>query len=223
MKRALAFAVLTLVAAAPLRAQTSLLDRAAAKYKKTNTLRAEFRQTLSNPLTGSTNVTHGVLLRRAPNLLSVTFDGAVGDRIMADGSALWIYSPSSAPGQVIKIPASGRSRINSIDPGDQFLVAPATKYAIVNDGAAKIAGHATQVFILTPKQPIPGFTKARVWIDSDDATVRQFETTDANGLRRVVEIESWRPNVSIPRSAFRFTPPAGVRIVDQSAFTGAQR
>lgn len=206
--------------ALPLQAQSSLLDKAVAKYEKTTTARADFKQTLTNPLTGSTSITRGVLLRRAPNLLSVKFDGADGDRLVADGTSLWIYSPMSAPGQVIKLPNSGGA-MNNVDPGSQFLVSPRTKYTIKEFGAEKVGGRATQMFQLVPKRQSQ-FTKAVVWIDASDASVRKFETTDANGLKRVVEILSWKPNIVIPKSAFRFVPPAGSRIVDQGALTGAR-
>lgn len=214
------FAAAFAAMAAPLQAQTTLLDKAVAKYEKTATARAEFKQTLTNPLTGSTSISRGVLLRKAPNLLSVVFSGPDGDKVVADGTSLWIYSPASAPGQVIKLPNSG-GRMNSVDPGSQFLVSPRTKYNIKAVGAEKVGGRATQTFQLIPKQQM-AFTKAVVWIDTSDASVRKFETTDANGLKRVVEILSWKPNVAIPKSAFRFVPPAGARIVDQAALSGGR-
>lgn len=209
-----------LAVTSPLHAQNNLLDKAVAKYQKTNSARAEFKQTLTNPLTGSTSMSRGVLLRKAPNLLSVVFDGAEGDRVIADGTSLWIYSPASAPGQVLKMPNSG-GRMNSVDPGSQFLVSPRTKYNIRQLGAATVNGRSAQMFELIPRQQT-AFTKAIVWIDASDASVRKFETTDANGLKRVVEILTWKPNIAIPKSAFRFVPPAGTRVIDQSAFSGAR-
>ncbi len=213
-------ATIVVTGAAPLQSQSNLLDRAVDKYEKTASARADFKQTLTNPLTGSTSINRGVLLRRAPNLLSVIFDGPNGDRVIADGTSLWIYSPASAPGQVLKLPNSG-GRMNSVDPGSQFLVAPRSKYNIRQLGAATVGGRSTQMFELLPKQQT-AFTRAVVWIDISDASVRKFETNDANGLKRVVEILTWRPNVTIPKSAFRFVPPSGTRVVDQSTFSGAR-
>ena len=218
--RTLFAAALSAVIALPVQAQSDLLDKAVAKYEKTTSARADFKQTLTNPLTGSTSITRGVLLRRAPNLLSVKFDGPDGDRLVADGTSLWIYSPMSAPGQVIKLPNSGGA-MNNVDPGSQFLVSPRTKYTIKALGGATVGGRSTQMFQLIPRRQTQ-FTKAIVWIDASDASVRKFETTDANGLKRVVEILTWKANVAIPKSAFRFVPPAGTRVVDQSALTGAR-
>jgi len=97
----------SLIAPTPVRAQNAdaIIDRAVAAYGRLTSMRAEFRQTLTNPLTGSTQTTTGVILRKKPNLLSIDF--ASGDRVAADGSTLWVYLPSSTPGQVMRMPYSG--------------------------------------------------------------------------------------------------------------------
>src|SRR6478672_9381792 len=99
---AIAFAALPVTSRA--QSADAIIDRAVAAYGRLNSMRADFRQTLTNPLTGSTQTTSGVILRKKPNLLSITFDG--GDRVVADGSTLWAYLPSSVPGQVMRMPYS---------------------------------------------------------------------------------------------------------------------
>ena len=81
---AIAFSALPLAAHA--QGADAIIDRAAAAYARLNSMRAEFRQTLTNPLTGSTQTTSGVILRRKPNLLSIDFES--GDRVAADGTTL---------------------------------------------------------------------------------------------------------------------------------------
>ena len=99
-----------LVLALPLSAQTpeATIDRAVKAYSKVKTARASFEQTLTNPLTGNTQVARGELQQRTPGRLAITFTDPKGDRIVNDGRAVWVYTPSSAPGQVIKLsPAAG--------------------------------------------------------------------------------------------------------------------
>src|ERR1700704_6539687 len=110
-------ALTVLPIAAHAQSAEAIIDRAAAAYARLNSRRAEFRQTLTNPLTGSTQTTSGVILRKKPNLLSIDFES--GDRVAADGSTLWVYLPSSTPGQVMKMPYTG-ANASSIDPADQF-------------------------------------------------------------------------------------------------------
>jgi outer membrane lipoprotein carrier protein len=195
----------------------AIIDRAAAAYSRLNTIRAEFRQTLTNPLTGSTQTTTGVLLRKKPNLLSVNFES--GDRVVADGSTLWLYLPSSVPGQVVRMPYSG-ANASAFDPAEEFLNSPRARFTVSSAGAATIGGRAAHVITLVPKRPNNAFTSAKVWIDDKDSTIRQFDLESANGLRRHVVITSFTANPSLGRSNFRFAVPRGARVVDQSGLAG---
>jgi outer membrane lipoprotein carrier protein len=214
----LTYLVAIALAAFPLavRAQSAdaIIDRAAAAYARLNSMRAEFRQTLTNPLTGTTQTTSGVILRRKPNLLSINFES--GDRVAADGSTLWFYLPSSAPGQVIRMPYSGESAGN-VDPADQFLNSPRTRFTVSSAGSATLGGRATHAVNLVPKRANQAFTSATVWIDDDDSSIRQFDLETANGLRRHVVITSFTANPDLSKSSFRFSVPKGVKIVDQTS------
>jgi outer membrane lipoprotein carrier protein len=192
----------------------AIIDRAAAAYARLSSMRAEFRQTLTNPLTGSTQTTSGVILRRKPNLLSINFES--GDRVAADGSTLWFYLPSSAPGQVIRMPYSGEST-GAVDPANQFLNSPRTRFTVSSAGTAALGGRATHAVTLVPKRPNPAFTSAKVWIDDNDSSIRQFDLETANGLRRHVVITSFTANPDLSRSSFRFSVPKGVKVVDQAS------
>jgi outer membrane lipoprotein carrier protein len=209
-----AIALTVLPVAARAQSADAIIDRAAAAYARLNSMRAEFRQTLTNPLTGNTQTTKGVILRRKPNLLSINFES--GDRVAADGSTLWFYLPSSTPGQVIKMPYSGENAI-AVDPANQFLNSPRTRFTVTSAGSASLAGHATHAVTLVPKRPNPAFTSAKVWIDDNDSSIRQFDLETANGLRRHVVITSFTANPDLSKSSFRFLVPKGVKVVDQSS------
>lgn len=221
MKKLTCLAVIAF-AALPITARSqsadAIIDRAAAAYSRLNSMRAEFRQTLTNPLTGSMQTTSGVILRRKPNLLSINFES--GDRVAADGSTLWLYLPSSVPGQVVRMPYSG-DNASSVDPADQFLNSPRARFTVSSAGSATLGGRATHAVTLVPKRANAGFTSAKVWIDDNDSSIRQFDLETANGLKRHVVITSFTANPDLSRSSFRFAVPKGVKVVDQSAMGGA--
>jgi outer membrane lipoprotein-sorting protein len=81
--------IVALGAAVSVQAQTpdAIMKRAASAYTEMKTIRAEFEQTITNPLTGTNATARGVMLRRAPDLLSVTFTSPKGDRVVADGKS----------------------------------------------------------------------------------------------------------------------------------------
>jgi outer membrane lipoprotein carrier protein len=184
------------------------------------TIRAEFQQTITNPLTGTNAISRGVMFRQSPNLLSVKFTSPQGDRVVADGKSLWVYLPSSAPNQVIKLPSNGKSTLALVDPGELFLNSPSSRYDMTSAGTATISGRKTNIVTLVPKKTNNVFTRAKVWVDADDASIRQFEVVDVNGLTRLVTITKFQTGVSVPASEFRFTPPKNVRVLDSAAMSG---
>jgi outer membrane lipoprotein carrier protein len=217
-KLILASALLLLFPALSLGAQRpeATLQRAVTAYRAAETISARFDQTVSNPLTDRVLSTSGELMRQSPNFLSITFSGSNPDRIVSDGSTLWVYLPSSAPGQVIKIPAAVGKTGLLVDPMGQILSAPVTSYTISDAGSATIRGRATHAITLVPRSRTALFTKATLWIDDSNGLVRQLESTEPGGLVRRITVTRFRTNVAIPRSTFRFAPPPNVRIIDGS-------
>jgi len=213
-----AFALIAFPVAAGAQDAGAIMDRAASVYARLNSMRAEFRQTLTNPLTGNSQTTTGVILRKKPNLLSIRFES--GDRVAADGSTLWVYLPSSVPGQVMRMPYTG-SNASTVDPAEQFLNAPRARFTVTSSGTATIGGRTTHAVTLVPKRANAPFTSAKVWIDDSDSSIRQFDVETANGLKRHVVITSFTPNPEISKSSFRFAVPKGAKVVDQAAMTGA--
>ena len=195
--------------------QGDLLDRAVAAWAKVKTARGTFEQTIINPLTGRTLTATGEYQQDRPGKLAVTFSEPANDRIIADGKSVWLYLPSSAPDQVIKSP-QGAGGAGTMDLTAQFLTAPRAKYTINPVGALVVSGRPTHGYNLIPKssQDAP-FKVASVWIDDADATIRQFEVVEASGVKRTVRLTSLKTNVAVDASAFKFTVPAGVRIVER--------
>ncbi len=207
-------APLSLAAARP-RAQGDLLDRAVAAWAKVRTARATFEQTITNSLTGRTLTATGEYQQQRPGRLSVRFSQPANERIVADGSRLWLYLPSTTPGQVIRTSLKNGGS-GTVDLTAQFLTAPRSRFTITEKGAAEVSGRKTHAYDLVPKQKDGvQFETATVWIDDADATIRQFEVTEPSGLVRRVRLTSFRPNAPVDASAFTFTVPEGVRIVDR--------
>jgi outer membrane lipoprotein carrier protein len=209
-------AVALAAATDPLHAQTvdRTIDRAVAAWQAAKTVRASFEQTLTNPLTGSEVTARGDFQQQGRNRIDIRFTDPSGDRIVADGRVLWIYIPSTTPGQVIR--SSLAQGANSVDLTGQFLTAPRTKYSITAAGTTTVGGRPAHGLLLVPKREgSHPFTRATVWVDDRDGLVRQFEVTDQNGVTRRVRLTSIRVNVPVDAAAFRFTPPEGVRVVQQ--------
>jgi outer membrane lipoprotein carrier protein len=200
-------------------AAATAIDRAAAAYAKVRTARATFEQTLKNPLTGSVLVSRGEFLQQRPNRLAVRFTDPAGDRIVADGKYVWLYLPSTTPGQVIRTPVSQAAGVGTVDLTARFLDAPRARYTIGDAGADTVGGRPARVVTLVPRTAQP-FVRATVWIDDADATVRQFEVVDQNGVTRRVRLTSLTLNGPVDGSAFAFKVPRGVKVYTQGEQAG---
>lgn len=198
----------------------SIIDKAVATYNKTKTSKGTFDQKITNPLTGSAVTASGEFQQqRQPARFSFRFVQPKGDLIVGDGKWLWVYTPSSTPNQVIKVPMT-EGGANSLDLASRFFDSPKTRFTITDAGTATIAGRATHALLLKPKASSEPFTQAKVWIDTADGTLRQFETAEASGITRLVTITSVTPNAAVDAKAFTFKPPKGARIVDQRVLGG---
>ncbi len=193
----------------------SVINRGARAYRNVTSTRAAFEQTLVNPLTGTSTVQSGELFQQGQRW-SARFSKPRGDRYVLNGRTLWIYTPSSAPKQAIRLTLDADA-VASFDVVQQLASRPRERFAITSAGTANVSGRATHALQLVPKAA-GRLTKAIVWVDDRDGTVRQFELTETTGLVRRVKFDDVRFNVRVPTSEFAFTPPAGVRVIDDAAF-----
>lgn len=221
LTRLVTIAAVAAVAAQPVSAQKpdATLARAIAAYSAAETMSVRFDQTVTNPLTDRALSSRGELVRKRPNLLSISFSSPVADRIVADGTSLWVYLPSSAPGQVIRMPAAAGQGM-MVDPLGQILSAPAGRYGVAEAGTASVNGRATHAIVLTPRTRNALFTRATLWIDDANGLVRQLETTEPSGLVRRITVTQFRTNLTLPASVFQFVPPPNVRVVDGGGMAG---
>lgn len=216
--RVVPFVLLTALGAAPLAAQSvdATIDRAVSAWAKVRTVRGTFEQTVTNPLTGSSAAARGEFAQQRPNKLSIRFTKPDSGAIVADGKYLWIYLPSTTPGQVIKRPATDRAAV-PIDLTGQFLDAPKATYDITPAASKTVSGHPAHGLQLVAKKGAEApVVKATVWVDDDDALIREFESTEQSGVTRHVRLTSLDVNAPLTNASFAFAVPKGVRVLDQT-------
>ena len=198
----------------------AVIDKAVATYTRTKTSTGTFEQAITNPLTGSAVKAIGEFQQqREPARFSFRFVQPKGDMIVGDGKWLWVYLPSSTPGQVIKVPMTDGGA-GSLDLASRFFDSPKTRFTITDAGTATVAGRATHALLLKPKSSSEPFTQAKVWIDNVDGTLRQFETVEPSGITRLVTVTAVTPNAPVDAKLFSFKAPKGARIVDQAVLGG---
>lgn len=209
---------LTLALAAPASVDAQdaaeLIGRASRVYRSLASLRADFVQIINNPMIDSAE-SKGTLVQSGDARLSMRFSDPPGEAIVVDGKHVWIYTPSSVPGQVI------RSRVPSGGPvyGYNLLAwlldRPAERYKARYVRSERIDGRPTDVIELVPAVPDLPFTRAVIWLDRDDALPRRLEIHEPSGATRTLRLKRLRVNETVPKQTFTFKVPAGARVVDQ--------
>jgi outer membrane lipoprotein carrier protein len=191
-----------------------ILDRASQVYDTLKTLQADFIQIVENPMLGDPDTTRGKLYQRRPSFFAMRFTEPKGDRVVADGKKLWLYTPSTTPGQVIRsaIPDAGSSGPNLIG---QFVEHPRERYTAKYVRADSMAEGPVDVITLSPKIQEYPYTEATVWMSKRDGLIRRIEIVENSGQHRTIILRNLRVNQPIGPREFKFSPTSGLRVVDQ--------
>lgn len=203
-----------LASVAPLAAQDadSALARAQRAYDGMHSLKAAFYQTLTNPMLGTPEQSRGVLFLQPPGRFAMRFSEPAEDRLVADGRWLWIYTPSSVPGQVIRqaIPATGANTPNLFS---QFVDHPSARYRTSYVRPDSIAGEPVDVVRLEPRSRDGAFREAVLAISRRDGWMRRLSLVEESGQRRELVFQRLDVNVLIPPAELRFSVPRGTKVV----------
>src|SRR5207249_4864526 len=158
----------------------SVLDRATASFDTVRTLSADFVQIIDNPMLGDPDTTRGRLYQRRPKYFAMHFSDPKNDRIVADGHRLWLYTPSTTPGQVIRttIPGTGTTGPNLIG---QFVEHPRERYSARYVRADSLPDGPVDVVALTPRAKDLPYEAATVWIAKRDRLVRRIGVGERTG------------------------------------------
>ena len=216
IRRLLLLLGLLAVAPAAARAQdaNALVGRSSRVYRSLSSLTADFVQLIDNPMIDSAE-SRGKLVQAGPDKLAMRFTDPPGEAVIIDGRSVWVYTPSTTPGQVIRMSVPSGGPIYGYNMLAWLLDRPAERYTASYVQADVVGGRSMDVVELVPAVPDLPFEKAVLWLDRADGIPRRLEITEHSGATRTLTLSKVRVNQSVPESTFRFEVPSGVRVVDQ--------
>ena len=210
--------VLGLLAAAPAAARAqdanALVGRSSRVYRSLTSLTADFVQLIDNPMIDSAE-SRGTLVQAGPDKLAMRFTDPPGEAVIIDGRSVWVYTPSTTPGQVIRMSVPSGGPVYGYNMLAWLLDRPAERYTASYLQADVVGGRSMDVVELVPAVPDLPFEKAVLWLDRADGIPRRLQITEHSGATRTLTLSKVRVNRSVPDGTFRFEVPAGVRVVDQ--------
>jgi outer membrane lipoprotein carrier protein len=192
----------------------AIVRRAGLTFRNLTSLQADFVQVIEDPALGDTLRTKGRLYQAGPNAFAMRFSDPPDEAIVIDGVHVWLYLPSTAPGQVIRMkmetdPVYGANLLAKI------LDRPAERYRSDWLRSDTLGGRRVEVVSIVPRAENLNFSKAVLWLDTDEALPRRIELDESAGVRRILTLSQLRPNAPVDKAVFEFRVPKGVRVVDQ--------
>ena len=199
----------SLLLAVPARADTlkNVLSRLQQRYDGTNTMQADFRQTVESKTLAGTLESKGKVAFSKPNRMRWDYDPPDAQTIVGDGETLWVYQPDLK--QVIKAPLS--QAFQSSTPVS-FL---AGLGRVERDFDATLERDEPEQWLLklVPKQKEGGVGLLELGVRKSDASVAEARVTDAAGTTTRIFFTDERRNVTLQPDLFHFSPPPGVDVV----------
>lgn len=189
----------------------AVLRRAAAAYEDVTSMQASFVMHFNNPLLRQQTTSRGMLYQQRPDRIALRFTDPDGDIILSDGQNFYIYQPSIDARQATQTPAAPGGG-GGVDLQAQFVGNPTERFRYTLEGRENVGDRPADVMMLVPRTRAE-YRSLKVWFDTRDSLARRFEITEHNGSVRRFDLSGLRTNTAVPADVFRFTPPAGVRIV----------
>jgi outer membrane lipoprotein carrier protein len=191
----------------------AIANRAARTYQQLVAFGADFQQLIEDSMIGNYE-SRGRLIQAGTARLSMRFSDPKGDAIVMDGRKLWVYTPSTTPGQVIRmgIPSGPKFGFSVLA---WLLDRPAERYHISYLRPDQADGQAVDVIQLDPLEADLPFDRAVLWLDTAKALPRRLEIRERRGTYRTLIFSHIQANPDLKPDTFRFDVPSGVRIVDQ--------
>jgi outer membrane lipoprotein carrier protein len=208
--------LLALIAAAPLQGQDAdaIIGRASKVYRSLGSLQANFVQVIDNPMIDSAE-SRGTLVQAGPAKLAMRFTDPRGEAIVIDGRHVWVYTPSTVPGQVVRLAVPSGGPVYGYNLLAWLLDRPAERYKASYLRSERLNGRTADVIQLVPAVPDLPFDSAAVWLDRENALPRRLEIHEQSGATRTLSLSQIRVNEQVPERTFSFKIPSGVRVVDQ--------
>lgn len=187
--------------------------RAGRVYRSLSSLRASFTQTIEDRMIGSQD-SRGELVQAGNANLAMRFSDPKGEAIVLDGTYAWIYTPSTAPGQVIRMPIPN-DPVYGPNVLARILDKPTERYAVRSLGKERLEDGLMDAVEFTPNVADPLFRRAVIWFDPQSGLPRRLVLDELTGVRRTLTLSRIRVNGPVSRKDFTFEVPGGVRVIER--------
>ena len=189
-------------------AQASGLDDFLAFNSQTKSATARFEQQVMDRNGKVVETGSGTFVFARPGKFRWTYEKPHKQLLVADGTKLWIHDPDLNQVTVKRMDRAISSTPAALLAGRDDI----TRLFTLRDGGS--AGGLNWVEA-EPKEKDTGFERVRLGLQGK--TLAAMELHDQLGGRTLLRFTDLKANAPVPADAFRFTPPAGADVMEESA------
>ncbi len=175
-------------------------------YNQLHSLKAGFTESYEGM--GMSRTESGTLLLLKPGRMKWEYSSPAGKLFLLDGKYAWFYTQGDP--QVQRIPAK---QLDDLRSPLRFLLGHTQLEKEIN--GLRLAAAANGRYTLTgqPKGQEQRISRLTLTVTADGA-ITGIEIEEVDGALTRFTFTAEEPNAAVSAAAFRFTPPAGVPVVD---------
>ncbi|HEY7371295.1 MAG TPA: outer membrane lipoprotein chaperone LolA [Polyangia bacterium] len=178
------------------------------RYDGAADFRARFTQTLTSTALGRKTSSSGEVTFKKPGRMRWDYEKPDKSSYVTDGGVLWLYEPDDKQAFKQDLKSSQLPAALSFLTGKGKLAA---EFDITFAGNKPGPDY---VLSLSPKAPQAQVKTIQFVVDPRTYDVRESVITDGQGNINDLTFADIRVNTRVPDALFKFTPPAGTRVID---------
>lgn len=190
----------------PFAAQAGGVDQLHTFFDKTQSLRADFRQTVVDSQGRKVQEVDGTMQLQRPGKFRWDYNKPYVQQIVGDGEKVWLFDPELNQVTV-------RTVDKAIGSSPAALLAGSKE--IEKGFTLKDEGRQDELewVLAIPKDKETGFEK--VYLGFQNNLLKEMEMRDNFGHITVIEFSNLQLNPKLPAKSFSFVPPAGADVVGE--------
>jgi len=189
----------------------TVVDRVQKKYDGAADFRANFNQTLTNSAFKRRTPSTGEVLLKKPGRMRWNYKTPDPKMYLSDGDLLWLYEPEDKQAFKQDLKSSQLPAALAFLTGKGKL---ASEFDITFAKDPVVGSARDYVLALVPKQAQAQMKSMLFVVDPETFFVRETMIIDGQGNTNDLLFSDIKINSHLPDATFRWTPPAGVRVVD---------
>jgi outer membrane lipoprotein carrier protein len=189
----------------------AVVDRVQKRYDGAGDFRAHFSQTLTNPTFQRKTSSAGEVLLKKPGRMRWNYQTPEEKMYLADGALLWLYEPEDKQAFKQKLESSQLPAALAFLTGKGKL---SEEFDITFSSQVGVGKARDYVLSLHPRQAQAQVKEITFVVDADSFLVRESVLVDGQGNVNDMLFSDIKIGSGLPDSTFRWSPPAGTRVID---------